>query len=30
MLLHEFNWKKDVIKSTEPVLVGFWARWRYS
>jgi thioredoxin 1 len=27
MLLHEFNWKKEVIKSSEPVLVDFWAAW---
>ena len=27
MLLHEFNWKKEVIKSAEPVLVDFWASW---
>ena len=27
MLLHEFNWKKEVIRSTEPVLVDFWASW---
>src|SRR5438105_11484498 len=27
MLLHEFNWKKAVIQSTEPVLVDFWASW---
>jgi thioredoxin 1 len=27
MLLHEFNWKKEVIESTEPVLVDFWAAW---
>src|SRR5438270_12241358 len=27
MLLHEFNWKKEVIQSTETVLVDFWATW---
>ena len=27
MLLHEFNWKREVLESTEPVLVDFWASW---
>ena len=27
MLLHKFNWKKEVIQSTEVVLVDFWASW---
>ena len=25
MLLHEFNWKKEVLQAQEPVLVDFWA-----
>jgi len=25
MLLHEFNWKKEVLQASEPVLVDFWA-----
>jgi thioredoxin 1 len=27
MLLHEFNWKKEVLEAGEPVLVDFWAEW---
>src|SRR3954466_2825748 len=27
MLLHEFNWKQEVLESAEPVLVDFWAAW---
>jgi thioredoxin 1 len=27
MLLHEFNWKKEVLESDAPVLVDFWAAW---
>ena len=27
MLLHEFNWKKEVLQATEPMLVDFWASW---
>lgn len=27
MLLQDFNWKKEVLESSEPVLVDFWATW---
>ena len=27
MLLHEFNFKREVLEATEPVLVDFWASW---
>jgi len=27
MLLEEFNWKREVLESAEPVLVDFWAPW---
>jgi thioredoxin 1 len=27
MLLHEFNWKREVLEAAEPVLVDFWAEW---
>jgi thioredoxin 1 len=27
MLLHQFNWKKEVLEASEPVLVDFWASW---
>jgi thioredoxin 1 len=27
MLLHEFNWKKEVLQAGEPVLVDFCASW---
>ena len=27
MLLTEYNWKREVLQSAEPVLVDFWAAW---
>ena len=27
MLLTEYNWKREVLQSSEPVLVDFWAAW---
>jgi thioredoxin 1 len=27
MFLHEFNWKREVIQPTEPVLVDFRPDW---
>ena len=27
MLLHEFNWKQEVLRADVPVLVDFWASW---
>jgi thioredoxin 1 len=27
MLLEEFSWRNEVLDSSEPVLVDFWAPW---
>src|ERR1700693_5890290 len=27
MVFHDFNWKKEVLQASEPVLVDFWASW---
>lgn len=27
MMLHRFNFQKEVLEATEPVLVDFWASW---
>jgi thioredoxin 1 len=27
VLLHEYNWKKEVLQASGPVLVDFWASW---
>ena len=28
MLLHEFNWKKEVLQASDAVLVDFGASWK--